>query len=228
MNKKVTGIFLLLTVNIVAIMIAPAFTKNFNLPEGVNRIYKSGGDAIVATPEGFPIPSLRILAVNLEAGAHGPGESIVLQMQIPSGAWIPIAHITTIADSIPFLSVMWSGLPAANNIISVLDSELDVDRHGNRITVNLNAPKVISLMFGDVTIPAFTMELNKVGGSIHTEYSIPLIGYPGASGYTIEVEMMGFNAEGAFTCEAWDYAEEQMTEEVITMHGIETFIPPPT
>ncbi len=54
MNKKVTGIFLLTYSKYRCYYDCSAFTKNFNLPEGVNRIYKSGGDVIVARPEGFP------------------------------------------------------------------------------------------------------------------------------------------------------------------------------
>ena len=71
---------------------------------------------------------------------------------------------------------MWSGLPASSNTMLVSDSELDVNRRGNRITASLSTLKIITLCIGEVTIPAFTMELSKVGGSIHTERTISLTG----------------------------------------------------
>ena len=43
------------------------------------------------------------------------------------------------------------------------------------------------------------MELDKVGGSGHSDpTSLTLTGYAGASGYKINDEVMGFNANAAF------------------------------
>jgi hypothetical protein len=170
-KKKILGFIIVLMVNIIVVAMAPALAKNFNLPEGVERIYRSGGTAVVDTPADFPFSSLEIMAFNLEAGTHGPGESFVIQMPW-MGGWMPIAHFTTSPDSVAFLSALWSGLTASANTMFVSDSELNVVRHGNRITASLTVPKVITMRVGEVTIPAFTMELNKVGGSIHTENTI--------------------------------------------------------
>ncbi len=81
---------------------------------------------------------------------------------------------------------MWSGLPAANNIISVLDSELDVDRHGNRIDCRVECSKsyFIDVWRRDYTCFHYGTQ-QKVRGSIHTDL-IPLDWIPSASGYTIE------------------------------------------
>jgi hypothetical protein len=143
----------------------------------------------------------------------------------------PIAFFTTNPnpDLIDWVQNLMSGLPAAGlpgNIRYVSDDVIIVNRHGNSIIVELTAPQTILMGTGPVVVPAFTVELNKVGGSVHQDETVALTGYPDASGYTGYVEEMGFNAEGAFTCSAWSYDSVPMTDCFITMHGITIYTPP--
>jgi hypothetical protein len=239
-NRKILMAVLAMAASIVFTAVAPAFAKNFNIPEGQNRSYTSGGSGIIVTPEGFFIPELRLQANNVEIGIHGSGNNLGISMfiQIPDGSivTVPIAWFTTNPnpDVIVYLQTLLSGFPASglpNNIRYVSDSALTVERHGNSIHVELTAPQTILIATPTsgvvpVVIPAFTMELNKVGGSVHKETITSLTGYPGASGYTGYIEEMGFNAEGTFSSLALNYDAQPMTDCFITMHGITTYVPP--
>ena len=77
-----------------------------------------------------------------------------------------------------------------------------------------------------LVVPAFTLELNKVDGSVHQNETVVLADYPGASGYTGSPEEMGFNAEGVFTCQAWSCNSQPMTDCFIVMQGIIIYTPP--
>lgn len=242
--KKVLAILVFALAAIFAISaVAPAFAKINNLDDGVTRSYLSGGSAVIVTPAGWPsggIPAgaLRIEIHNIESGSVLSGDLLSVQILYPqpdgSFVWVPIADFTTNPDALPFLKTLMSGLPAALfplNLKSVSDSVLSVERHGNSITAELTAPQTILWLkpTGGVTpvsIPAFTMSLDKVGGSVHQDGITAFTGYPGASGYTKYVDEMGFYANGAFTCVSWGYVSHPMTDCFIIMHGITTFAPP--
>ena len=114
-----------------------------------------------------------------------------------------------------------------NNFV-VSEDELKVDRHGNRITVSIDTDISCFVMYPaphTLVIPAFMMELDKIGGSFHEQVSETL-SYFGASGYTLAWDRMGFNAEGIFDCEEWDFAESR-ADCYVVMHSITTYTPPP-
>jgi hypothetical protein len=236
--KRISVVVLAVSLLMLFGALTPAFAKNFNYPEGQDIVYSSGGEGYVATPAGYfgPVTSMKIRAVNVEIGTHGFGDNIEIDFlfPLPTGPiYLPIAFFTTNPnpDVIDWLKIVLSGFPAAllpNNIRYVSDDVLIVNRHGNSITVELTAPQTILMMPGPVSVvvPAFTVELNKVGGSVHQDKTVVLTGYPGASGWTGYTEDMGFNAEGAFTCPAWSYDSEPMTDCFITMHGITIYTPP--
>ena len=218
--------------------LTPAFAKNFNYPEGQDIVYSSGGEGFIAAPAGYfgPITSMKIRAVNVEIGLQGSGDNLEIDFLVPgTSIYIPVVFFTTNPnpDIIDWLKILLSGFPAAglpSNIRYVSDDVLIVDRHGNSITVELTTPQTILMVQSGtpvpVVVPAFTVELNKVGGSVHRDETVVLTGYPGASGWTGYIEEMGFNAEGAFTCPAWSYNSEPMTDCFITMHGITIYTPP--
>ncbi len=242
--KKVIAISFLIFATILAVSaVAPAFAKDYNLDEGVNQAYLSGGSAVIATPSGWPtggIPAgtLKIEVHNIESGSVLSGDLLSVQILYPQSdgslVWVPIADLTTNPNSLPFLKTLMSGLPATLlplNLKSVSENILSVQRHGNSITAELTTPQVILWLKPTggvtlVTIPAFTMTLSKIGGSVHQDSIITFTGYPGASGYTKYVDEMGFNADGTFTCASWGYVAHQMTDGFIIMHGITTFVPP--
>jgi hypothetical protein len=223
MNKKILGMVVaLMAVVILASSIVPAFAKKF--PEGVMIAYYTGGEGNLERPSGFPWPApyLRIGALEIEASIWGTGDDIGIFIGAGSG-WIPVAYFTTNQNPeyLTFLKELWALPWMQMNTIPVSEVELMVERHGNRITASLaeqTVKRITSSGVITVTISAFMMELNKVGGSVHSEYSIE----PPA--YTINLDRMGFNGNGVLTYDAVDY---EMTDEFIIMHGIETFVPVP-
>ena len=235
--KRITVVVLAVSLLMLFSTLAPAFAKNFNYPEGQDISYFSGGVGFIATPTGYFGPivtSMRIRANDVEIGTGGSGDHIEIDLGFNMAGnlvYLPVAFFITnpnpaITD---WLKVILSGFPAASlegNIRYVPDDVLIVYRHGNSITVELTAPQTIMMGTGPVVVPVFTVELNKVGGSVHQEETVLLTGYPDASGYTGYIEEMGFNAEGAFTCPAWSYDSEPMTDCFITMHGITIYTPP--
>ena len=222
MNKKVLGIAVILMAAVIsASSIVPAFAKKF--PEGALIAYYTGGEGNLVQPMGFPFPAtyLRIGALEIEASIWGTGDDIGIFIGGGSG-WMPIAYFTTNQNPeyITFLKELWALPWMQLNTKSVPEDQLMVERHGNRITASLAEQEVKKMVSGvgwiTVTIEAFTMELNKVGGSVHSDYSIttPL--------YAINLDRMGFNANGVFT---YDGVGHETFDEFIIMHGIETLVP---
>lgn len=122
--------------------------------------------------------------MDIVASSHGTADCLIIFVGAdPAGPWLPIAHFTTNPnpDLIPFLKELWGNTPAGlKNTIVLSEDQLEVDRHGNRITASLTEKDVQRMYMGSwitVSISAFTMELNKVGGSIHTDYSITSLSY---------------------------------------------------
>jgi hypothetical protein len=243
-NKALSASLLFVLITVIASSVfASALAKNVDVPEGIKIIYYSRGSANVEVPQGWPpggqsTTMLRIVATHIEAGNMGTGDTIFIysyNSASPMGPWIPVAVFTTNTEALALYRAVWSGTPVASptNSKTVLESTLKVERHGNRIIAELTVPQ--SIMWAKatpppsylpVTIPAFKMELDKVGGSVHPEpYSQTLIGYTGASGYTLNDCIMGFDAAGAFTCQAWSYTERPMGDSAIVMHGTRTYIP---
>lgn len=238
MNKKLLMVILVLVASMIVVTVAPALAKKFKEPEGVVVNYYSAGIAVIEdTPIIGDIRDLRITAFDFIDSTYGPNRlAIRIDMWfVPpggtdpdDGVFMPIATFGTNSEAVADTMKVWTGLPASWNGIVVGEDEIMVDRHGNRITASLKE-QIIWLLPGpySVTIPAFTMALNKVGSSFHTETTSVLTGYPGASGWTVEKETMGFNGIGAFTCTDWDFDEAEMTDCLIIMHGKMTMIPPP-
>jgi hypothetical protein len=233
--RKITVVVLMASLLMLFSTLAPAFAKNFNYPEGQDISYFSGGVGFIAPPPGYFLTatSMRIRANDVEIGTGGSGDHIEIDFgfQMPSGlVYFPVAFFITNTnpDMVDWLKDILSGFPAANlegNIKQVLDDVLIVNRHGNSITVELTAPQTILMGTPSNSVskvvPAFTVELNKVGGSYHHVETGTL-----PSGWTGYTEAMGFYAEGAFTCSAWSYNSASMTDCYIVMHGSTLYTPP--
>lgn len=242
-NKKVLSIcllFVLITITLSA-TIAPASANTLEVPEGFKIIYYTRGSANIEVPSswpsgGQPTTMLRIVATHIEAGDLGKGDTIFVYSYnpvSPMGPWVPVALFTTSQNALTFYRTVWSGAPVAATTNSKLVSEtaLNVERHGNRIIAELTAPQTIMWAkigggFTSITIPAFTVNLNGVGWFQLTKTSTTLEGYTGASHYTLNDYQLGFNAKGAFTCQAWGYTAKSMTDCAIVMLGIRTYVPP--
>jgi len=103
---------------------------------------------------------------------------------------------------------------------------LTVDRHGNTVTVNLNEPQTIYILFmGSFVLPAFSLELSKYGGSIHYTGSTTLVGYGGASGMTIVHDELRFNANAVLSSSGILGVGAQMTDAFLIINGVHTFYP---
>ena len=118
-----------------------------------------------------------------------------------------------------------------DNVFVVSEDALQVERHGNSVFAHIAAQdkpiKQPMTALPDVTftLPELSMELNKYGGSVHTPVTLYMTGWPGACDGTLVEDLTGFNANGAFTCQAWNLNAAPMSEGWITMHGIQTFYP---
>ena len=181
---------------------------------------------------------------------HEYNSMLIRLWMIPAGSttysWQPFAAITTSPQGAAFETTFWTGtllvftntkdwhIPNwidTNNVKLVADDTLQVERHGHNLYVNLADPQQIQRPSptGPVfTIPGFSMELNKYGGSFRSSDNIVMTGWPGASGYTLKIDSLNFNANGAFTSQAWSYNSVPVSEGAVTMAGIQTYYPPAT
>ena len=256
MKTKIFG--LILSLVLIASMTAFSFTasaKDMKLPPGADVIVNYfGGNASIDLPAGLPNypSSATMISFSAYNGEGNLGAHVTLLVQMymttsrtPTLHWEPIAQITT--GSPDFLSAFWKGTQIAfdatlygfpssystNNVIPVSDQVLTAERHGNSMYITLKEPQQVQL-FGyptkppTFTLPAFSMVLNKCGDSVHFEKAVTLSGFLGASGYTQDSTVMGFQATGAFTCTnpGWNYHAAPMTDPFITKQGLQTYYPP--
>jgi hypothetical protein len=221
-------------------------------------VYYTGGNATINLPAGLPnyppsATKIRLDGVYVKGGTPETGVVNIwvwLYMTTSSKPvlhWEPMAIITTNPEMANFMRTCFKGtyiafdataygLPSSyntNNVILVDKADVGVEREGNNIYVNLAEPQQIQrfgypTMPAPFTLPAFSMQLNKYGGSVHSEATTKFSGYSGASGYTMEVDVMAFNGNGFFTCTSpgWNYNAAPMSEAFIIMHGINTYYPP--
>jgi hypothetical protein len=253
-NSKivVSTIFALLI--IMPILILPATAKNLNLPEGAERIdyYNAGGQVDVSLPTPLPtnFPTsatamqLRFCHFETPNAKQSFDNLIIYIFMTYKGKtdWQPFVEFTTSEDSAVFERTFWSGTfiewdatkfglsasLSADNVIVVPEGTLTVDRHGNDVTVNLNAEKqakIAGTMNTKITIPMFKLELKNYGESIHYTGSKLMTGWPFASGYTIVHEELRFNAEGTITSVCYPNGAAT-TNSHLVMHGTHTFYSP--
>ncbi len=230
MKKKISiSVIFIVVALMVFSSFAPAFAKKFKVPEGVIVTYASVGTGVKETPVGL----LRINAFDIADSTYGPGDYLQIEMwwQLTpdAGIFMPLAVIGTNTNYMDFMKNLWTGVPAGPNNWEVSEEILQVDRHGNSITASLTVDLSCLVIIPSphyLVIPAFTMELDKVGGSFHFEGAMTLDFYPMASGYTLTQDRMGFNADGTLTCPGWNYDAAPMTDCKVIMHAIDTCIPP--
>ena len=184
----VLGFVVTLLLALTSACLSSALAKNMHLPPDAERIiYYTGGQAEIDLPSGLPdyptwAKKIQIFGVHIEEGSHGGGDSIVIELySSATEMWRTTAHITTKPDSVTFLQEFWRGTnvvpppPSPDNVIDVLDSDLTVERHGNRITVRLETSQELHRYvstppsFVSFILPAFKMELDKFSGSIREE-----------------------------------------------------------
>ena len=246
-NKRII-LVALLTLLVVAFSslcsLSPTLAWDINVLSNVKIMYYTGGN--VSVSHNFYIGNKLVIGFShVEGGNVGTGDNLIVSLSSPTYGLFPFAVITTNPDAVSNEQTVWSGTPIyinkagkeLNNIKLVSDAELQVVRHGNSITVDFNPASTLTLKFPalpswptppttlPLVLPAFHLELNKEGGSIHEITATTLTSTTLAlSGYTLENDRMGFNAQSFFICTAW--ADPAATDSFITMHGIETATPP--
>ncbi len=257
--RKVALLTLVFAFSITFACVAPALAKNLNLPPGVEIIdyINAGGQADIPIlqplPSNYPASTtdMRLSFKHVEMPNAGLSFSgLLVQLRILTAnattySWQPFAYITTNADEEQFVKKVWSGtfinfnatsigLPASfstYNVKVVSEDVLQVDRHGNSVTVKLNAPQQIKRPAGPAvyfTLPAFSLDLTKIdnAGSMQFSLVIEFKGYPNASNYTFVSESMGFAANGVFTCSGLPLNTGPVTNAAVIMKGTHTYSPP--
>jgi hypothetical protein len=236
--KKTAILLLALVLSMMAATIAPAFSKNMHVPEGLSIDYYSGGECVVTLPSTWPAGSgmkgatIRIDVQHHEEGTYGAHESSNIDVLGSNDKWLPLTYFTTNADPDfkNLIKAVYTGMPIGNfpqNLrVGLSENDLKVERHGNQITAELFTPQIVRWPgsgFPTVEMPPFKLELDKVGGSIHWDEVHDFAGY---SKYAIYEDNMGFQGTGALNCSAWSFVDNPVTGCDIIMHGITTIVPP--
>lgn len=198
---------------------------------------------------GSPIGNLLLTFSHAENKDDTTGNTMFIVINSSKGN-IPVGFITSNLDAIPTMHAAFvntsvyinRGGQVKDNVKLVSDEELKVEKQGNRISVDFDPQSTITLMYNlfpdwpaphpgftltlPLNIPAFHVEFDKSGGSVHTNVTTMLKVAPPLylSGYTAINERVGFHANADFTCPAW--GNPATSDGWITMHGIETWIPP--
>ena len=221
--------------------IVPALAKVTETLPGGNIQYFSGGRIAITVPPSithFPVTSqLEFHFVDFADSTYGSYDQMGVYFMMPNFGLAPLAIITTSQSGADFNKLAWKNTfvytpPLMDNVKVVSSDVLQVERHGNSITVDFNPSTPIPLkMYVPPTfqtsftlnLPAFHIELDKYSGSVHSVSYTDLTSF---SGYTLETDIMGFSSNSAFTCAAWNMNRAAGTDSSIVMHGILTWTPP--
>lgn len=235
MSRKTLAIVLLFAATIAIAAVAPAFAWNLHVPEGAKILYYAGGrSAEIALPANFPLnvkpwyaERMIIWAKYIEGGNSQKGVDIEIILYLRGmSSWAPWAHLYSDPAGLDWVKEMNKNLPPEDpENLKVIPNDVDVDRHGNSITISLKTAQTLKAGFPRTvyfTLPPFSLELEKVGGSFHRE-DISTFRY---SGWTLYIDEMGFKANGAFTCTDWGYNAAPLVDCDVIMHGIRTYVPP--
>jgi hypothetical protein len=157
-------------------------------------------------------------------------------------SWQIFAYVTTNLQDVTDAKNLWSGTlvefpgqhyvaswVTTDNVKYVPDESFQIERHGNNLYASLATPQSVQRPTGvSFNIPAFSLELNKYGDSLHASTDSVLTGYYQASEYTVIEDQMNFNANGAFVS-SWNTNGAPISTTatgVVTMQGSLTFYPP--
>ncbi len=245
---KIFGILLVFTFFSLSMSsFAAVQAKDLGFPEGVVVTYYTGANVEVSLPSRLTIPSpagvytvdaIDLRFVHVEAATVASGDYVFVHLithnpSFPTVPWAVLMTSTDVAFA-SFWKTMLVGSPVYipgtfNNVYSV-PGALTVERHGNSITASLATDQPIKIIPGAnpvyFTLPAFTLQLDKIDGSVHDYLSQTLTGYPGASGYVETRTRMGFVGVGTFTCNAWNPSSRPVSNGFVVMNGLLTYTPP--
>ncbi len=250
MGKKTIILAAFLTVLIMNL--SSALANSVDIPPNAEFYYYTGAN--MSTNRNFPstgtpIGNLVLTFSHAENKDETEGNTVFVSINSPKGT-IPFGFVTNNPEAIETMHAAFAntqvyinrGGQVKDNVKLVTGEKLIVERRGNRIVVDFNPASTITLVYNlfpdwpsphpgypltlPLVVPAFHVEFNKQEGSEHTfETKVLTAGPPlYLSGYTVTNERMGFHADADFTCQAW--INPATSAGWITMHGIETWIPP--
>ena len=232
---------LVLTIFVSGASTAPALACVADtLPGGHIQYFSVGSIAITVDPSITHFPVTNQLEIHFADFAHstsGSYDQIGVYFMMPGFGLVPLAIITTSQAGADFAKVAWKNTfvympPLMDNVKVVSHHVLEVEKHGNSISVDFNpltpialkmyVPQQFTTSF-TLNLPAFHVELYKYGGSTHSVSYTDLTSF---SGYSLKTDVTGFNSHSAFTCAAWNMIRAAGTDSSIVMHGILTWTPP--
>jgi hypothetical protein len=222
------------------------------VPDGAITYYSRGNCSIDITSlnfklgNGYLVPKMFIQASHYVASStlgNNDYDTLMVSIQVNSaGVIAPLGIFTTTDETIPRLQTAFAGTPvyrpgppALDNFHLLGSDELQVSRNGNSISVNFNPDQPITLYMSSNTypnpsttiplaMPSFHIDFDKYGGDASNEFSqYTLVPY---SGYVVHYDFRGFYANAAFTCTGWGMNNVAGSDAFITMHGVQTWIPP--
>jgi hypothetical protein len=122
-------------------------------------------------------------------------------------------------------------LPASwstDNVIVVDKGVLTIGRNGNNIVVTLKDEQTIkkALATTSFKLPPFSLEIASYGHASHTSDSVTMLGWSGATGYTIAHDDLRFDANGVFASEGTYLNGISTFHANVVMKGTHTFYNP--
>jgi len=254
-RKLLISIVLALIASVVLTSPVFACTNSDPRPRPARVEWYNGGEATINLPTdpslltNYP-PSATMMKIGIthvEFSTNGINKCALLielyMFDNPTSTvrtWEPYAVITTDANNMAFFRNFWSGtyvefpgphyapiFVTTDNVILVPSWTLRILGHGDDVYVNLAAPQLVENPKGlYFTIPAFCLKLDGYQPWIHTSDTVSMTGWYGASGYTVNEERWGFNANGEFTSSTWSYNNVDVSDGRVTVCGIDTFYAP--
>jgi hypothetical protein len=157
----------------------------------LTRVYGFSGQAVIHPPQAFHLPDIMIHAFhNDKQSAYGVEDymTVYLWLPTPKGAtFVPVAIVGDVKKGAAGLRTVWQGTPAANNIIIVKKTQLQIQMHANIFFAGWSIP--VPLLPTDKTLPPGAITLEAVGKLGTKTFTITLPG-----GCKVQLERNGFNA----------------------------------
>jgi hypothetical protein len=251
-------LLIVLSIGTSTAVVNSAIAETQTLPPGAEKMYYNDGGGQIEIDLPSPVPpvypgsatAIRFSFMHGEVpNSNTTFDNMIIWLYvIPSGTttriWAPFADITTNADFAAFARTYFKGsfvefnatlygLQASygtDNVFVVPSNVLQVQRNGNAVTVNLNAPQQIKRPAApagtNLTVPAFSATLTNYGQSFYFSQALPLTGYLGASEYTLILEQLSYNANGVISSDGF-LNNANVENATIGISGTHTYYPPP-
>jgi hypothetical protein len=247
LNKKLLGTILALSLAVIITVAAvvPTLAHGNQSDDGksdsIITFYGSGGSVNFQLPQGIPSHPTALM---IEVYNFDKRSSLGAMDVMPVYIWVPARNaFTTVAiisdnpnpDFFAFAKTLLNNTPVWTppimpNLFQVADKELEVQRHGDVLTVNLTVPINITLpasLGGSFTLPPTALEFRGIDDAFKDEGTMPLLPSPPLSGYTIKMTFTGKPAWVRVWIKPWTGPFPITFDGTLFMHVIRTYTPPP-